>query len=87
MCGVYSKDFMRTVLAKTVADFIEFQDLNATEATKKGIQYLTEKVNGRGGIIVINNQGRCDSGFITKRILYGWIEYGGEAVCIFNLFK
>lgn len=80
----YGEDFMRTALAKTVADLIEFQQLDASEGTKRGIQYLTDKVQGRGGIIVIDKNGKCASGFTTKRMIHGWIEHGGKAMCTFK---
>jgi beta-aspartyl-peptidase (threonine type) len=74
----YGEDFMRTVLAKTASDLIEFQNLNAKQATQKAIKYLTDKVNGRGGIILIDHDGFCSAGFTTKRMIHGWIEHGGE---------
>ena len=80
----YGEDFMRTVLAKTASDLIEFQGLDAKQATSKAIQYLTDKVQGRGGIILIDRQGLCASGFTTKRMIHGWIEHGGESMCTFT---
>jgi beta-aspartyl-peptidase (threonine type) len=57
--------------------------MNAQEATEAGIEYLSRKVGGRGGVIVIDHQGRCASGFTTKKMIHGWIEHGGEANCRF----
>jgi beta-aspartyl-peptidase (threonine type) len=79
----YGEDFMRTVLAKTASDLIEFQELNAQHAPAKAIQYLTDKVKGRGGIILIDYNGFCSAGFTTKRMIHGWIEHGGETHCSF----
>jgi len=79
----YGEDFMRTVISKTIADFIYMKDMNAQEATEAGIEYLTRKVNGRGGIIVIDKDGNCSSGFTTKKMIHGWIEHGGETVTRF----
>ena len=79
----YGEDFMRTVLAKRISDSIDFLQLDAKQAADSAIQYLTDKVNGRGGMIVITCDGRCASGFTTKRMIHGWIEHGGEAICTF----
>jgi len=80
----YGEDFMRTVLAKTASDLIEFQGLDARQATAKAIQYLTDKVKGRGGIILIDRHGLCAAGYTTKRMVHGWIEHGGESICTFR---
>jgi len=79
----YGEDFMRTVLAKRVSDLIELKNLDAQLAVKQAIDYLQSKVNGRGGLIMIDNDGRCASGFTTTRMIHGWIEKGGETVCRF----
>jgi beta-aspartyl-peptidase (threonine type) len=79
-CG---EDFMRSVFAKTLADFIFMQGMDASRATTAGIEYLVRKVNGRGGAIVIDSQGNCASGFTTRKMIHGWIEKGGGAICRF----
>lgn len=79
----YGEEFMRTVIAKTISDFIFMQGMDAEAATCAGIEYLRRKVNGRGGLIVIDNQGRCASGFTTRKMIHGWIEHAGEAVVRF----
>ena len=48
------------------------------ESRIAGIEYLTRKVKGRGGVIVIDGTGRCSRGFTTKKMIHGWIEHGGE---------
>lgn len=79
----YGEDFMRTVLAKRVSDLIDLKNVDAQLAVKQTIDYLQSKVKGRGGIIMIDNEGRCASGLTTKRMIHGWIEKGGETVCRF----
>jgi beta-aspartyl-peptidase (threonine type) len=74
----YGEDFMRTVISKTVSDYIYLKDMNAEQATKASIQYLEHKVKGRGGVIVIDRDGNCASGFTTKKMIHGWIAHGGE---------
>lgn len=79
----YGEDFMRSVISKTISDFMFMKDMNAKQATAAGIEYLTRKVSGRGGVIVIDKDGNCASGFTTKKMIHGWIEHGGEAMVRF----
>jgi beta-aspartyl-peptidase (threonine type) len=79
----YGEDFMRTVLAKTIADYIEFSKEDADKAVAYGMEYLQKKVNGRGGVIVIDREGHCASGFTTRKMIHGWIEHGGDTHCRF----
>lgn len=78
----YGEDFMRTVISKTISDFIYMKDMSAAQSTQAGIDYLSRKVKGRGGVIVIDKDGNCSSGFTTKKMIHGWIEHGGKTnVC------
>jgi beta-aspartyl-peptidase (threonine type) len=77
----YGEQFLRTVLAKTISDFVQFQGMDAEAAAKAGIQYLVAKVNGEGGVIVIDSAGRCAAAQSTSGLIHGWIEVGGEAHC------
>jgi len=79
----YGEDFMRTVLSKTISDFVYLKDFNAQQAAEAGLQYLVKKVNGRGGFIIIDKNGQCSSGYTTKKLVHGWIEQSGETVCSF----
>ena len=79
----FGEDFMRSVIAKTISDFIYMKGMDAGQATAAGIEYLTRKVQGRGGVIVIDQNGNCSSGFTTKKMIHGWIEKGGETYCRF----
>ena len=79
----FGEDFMRSVISKTVSDFMYMQGMDAKQATEAGIEYLVRKVKGRGGVIVIDKDGNCSSGFTTKKMIHGWIEKGGETICRF----
>lgn len=79
----YGEDFMRTVIAKTISDFIFMKGMNAEQATQAGIEYLSRKVKGRGGVIVIDKEGNCSSGFTTKKMIHGWIEKGKKTIVRF----
>ena len=73
--------FLRTVFAKTVSTYVQFNGMNAAEAATAGVDYLVRKVNGEGGVIVIDHQGKCASAQSTSGLIHGWIEAGGEAIC------
>ncbi len=79
----YGEDFMRSVISKTISDFMYMKGMDARQATDAGIEYLTRKVKGRGGVIVIDRDGNCASGFTTRKMIHGWIERGGETNCRF----
>lgn len=70
------EDFMRTVLAKYIADLIEFKQLDASSASQEAMDYLSYRVSGRGGIIVIDKNGRCSGRFNTRTMVHGWTERG-----------
>lgn len=77
----YGEQFQRTVLCKMIADFVYFQNLDAQSAALAGIDYLVKKVQGLGGVIVIDRNGNCAVGHSTSGMIYGWIEHGGETLC------
>jgi L-asparaginase / beta-aspartyl-peptidase len=77
----YGEQFLRTVLAKTISDFVQFRGMDAADAAQAGIDYLVAKVNGEGGVIVIDRAGRCAAAQSTSGLIRGWIELGGEAQC------
>ncbi|MGH8474634.1 MAG: isoaspartyl peptidase/L-asparaginase family protein [Methylococcales bacterium] len=72
------EDFMRTVLCKMIADLILMQGLDADHATRAGIEYFGQRIQGQGGVIVIDRDGHCASGFTTRKMIRGWIEHAGE---------
>ncbi|ESA32593.1 l-asparaginase [Leptolyngbya sp. Heron Island J] len=77
----YGEQFQRTVLCKMIADFVYFQNMDAQAAALAGIDYLVKKVQGLGGVIVIDRNGKCAVGHSTSGLIYGWIEHGGESLC------
>ena len=77
----YGEQFLRTVLAKTIADLVEFRGLDAEAAATAGIEYLVAKVNGIGGVIVIDKSGCCAAAQSTSGLIRGWIELGGATNC------
>ncbi|MEL6157689.1 MAG: isoaspartyl peptidase/L-asparaginase family protein [Cyanobacteria bacterium J06623_5] len=77
----YGEQFLRTVFSKTVSDYVQFNGLDAKDAATAGIQYLVDKVNGDGGVIVVDSAGLCGAAQSTSGLIHGWIELGGESQC------
>ena len=77
----YGEQFLRTVFAKTISDFVQFRGMDAQAAAQAGIDYLVAKVNGEGGAIVIDAAGRCAAAQSTSGLIRGWIEMGGKTNC------
>jgi len=79
----YGEDIMRSVLAKRLADLVELQGMDAEQATRAAIDYFSRRVQGRGGVIVIDRDGNCASGFTTPHMIQGWVAHAGEAIVRF----
>ncbi len=77
----YGEQFLRTVFAKTISDFVLFKGMDAAAAAQAGVDYLVAKVQGDGGVIVIDGAGRCGAAQSTSGLIHGWIEQGGKAQC------
>jgi beta-aspartyl-peptidase (threonine type) len=77
------EDIMRTVLAKRIADAIELGQLDAAGAVMHGLDHFARRIKGRGGVIVIDWQGRVASGHTTPRLIHGWIEREGDSEASF----
>ncbi len=71
------EQMMRTVLAKTIADFIFHKQMNAEAAAKAGIAEFVRKVNGIGGAIVIDKDGNCGAAYSSASLLYGFVKEAG----------
>ena len=80
----YGEQFQKTVLCKMISNFVYFQDKNAVAAASAGINYLIRKVNGLGGVIVVDRHGGCAVDHSTSGIIYGSIEKAGPSICKFT---
>ncbi|MEW8626710.1 MAG: isoaspartyl peptidase/L-asparaginase family protein [Candidatus Thiodiazotropha sp.] len=76
----YGEDFMRTLIGKTISDFMLMKKMDGAQATAAGIDYFKRKVQGRGGVIVVDKNGQCSRGLTSKKMIHGWIEKCGDCV-------
>ncbi len=75
-CTGVGEHFLRTVLAKMVSDFIYFKNFSASEAAQAAISYLVSKIDGAGGIIVIDKNGQPASAYSTEGMIRAWVTVG-----------
>jgi beta-aspartyl-peptidase (threonine type) len=75
-CTGVGEDFLRTALARTAAFFVEFLGMSAPTAAEEAIRYLTRKVGGSGGLILIDRDGRCARAHSTPGLLWAGVENG-----------
>ncbi|MFO1124031.1 MAG: isoaspartyl peptidase/L-asparaginase family protein [Methylocystis sp.] len=68
-CTGVGEDFIRTSLARATSCFVEFRAMPAEEAAREAIRYLVAKVNGQGGLILVDRQGRCARAHSTPGML------------------
>jgi L-asparaginase / beta-aspartyl-peptidase len=79
-CTGVGEDFIRTALARTAACFVEFRSMQAEEAARAAIRYLVDRVDGRGGLILIDREGRCGRAHSTPGMLTATFAAGGVRV-------
>lgn len=75
-CTGVGEDFLRTSLARVAAFLVETQKLSATEAASAAIDHLVRKVEGLGGLIIVDADGRCGVAHSTRGILFAAYERG-----------
>jgi beta-aspartyl-peptidase (threonine type) len=68
-CTGIGEHFLRTSLARTAAFFIEEGGLDAQGAADAAIAYLTRKVQGLGGLILIDRDGKSARAYSTPDML------------------
>ncbi len=68
----WGEAMIKIVMAKTVIDLLEFHNGNIDEAATKGIELLKRKVDGYGGVIVMNTKGEVGVAYNTPRMARGY---------------
>ncbi len=75
-CTGVGEHILRTSLARTVAFFVEYHSMCAEEAARAAIQFLVDKVQGLGGLIIIDRDGACARAHLTPGMRTAMIENG-----------
>ncbi|MGA2623955.1 MAG: isoaspartyl peptidase/L-asparaginase [Bacteroidota bacterium] len=70
----WGEAMIKVVMAKTVIDLMEINYEYPQIAAEKGIELLHRKVDGYGGVTVLNNQGKFGVAFNTPRMARAYIN-------------
>lgn len=77
-CGTgRGEDLMKILFAKTALDRMA-SGLNPQEAADSILATLNERVQGEGGIILMNMRGEVGSAYNTHHMVHAWINADGE---------
>ncbi|HLD81889.1 MAG TPA: isoaspartyl peptidase/L-asparaginase [Patescibacteria group bacterium] len=74
----YGEQFIRSAISKTISDFIEMKNMDASRAAREGMGYLVKKVKGLGGVIVVDHEGNCSDAFTTGGMIRGFVREGED---------
>jgi beta-aspartyl-peptidase (threonine type) len=72
----WGEGMIKIVLAKTIVDQMGRNGGNPQQAAEHGIDLLRRKVDGYGGVIVLNGEGRTGVAFSTPRMAYAIMTDG-----------
>ena len=73
----WGETIMKAVLSKTACNLVE-TNLNAHDAAKLAINILAKRVNGSGGIILIDRNGDIGYAYNTPRMAYAFQQEEGD---------
>ncbi len=80
LCAVsatgYGEQFIRTTLSKHIAEHMRHQHVDAQSAADAGITFLVERVQGLGGVIVVDSKGGVGFAHSTPLLLGGYVGSG-----------
>ena len=75
-CTGVGEHFLRTALARTAALFVEYHGMGAVAAAQAAKQLLIEKVQGLGGLIIVDRNGECAYAHSTPGMRVAWARNG-----------
>jgi len=70
-CTGWGESILIVNLAKKIIDLLEY-GITVDEAAKKSIEYLTNKVNGLAGVIIVDKNGKIGIYFNTPKMARGY---------------
>lgn len=68
-CTGYGEQFIRTSVAKHIAEWMRYHEVSAEKGAQQGIDFLVERVSGLGGVIVVDAAYHCATAHSTPMIL------------------
>jgi len=70
----WGEAMIKVVMAKTVIDILDHNGGDPQAAAEKGIELLRKKVDGNGGVIVLNKFGKIGIAFNTPRMARAYMN-------------
>jgi beta-aspartyl-peptidase (threonine type) len=70
----WGEAMIKVVMAKTVIDILDLNGGDPQAAAEKGIDVLKKKVDGNGGVIVLNRFGKVGFAFNTPRMARAYMN-------------
>jgi beta-aspartyl-peptidase (threonine type) len=74
----WGEAIMKVLLSKTVCDLLD--EHPALDAAREAINVLHKRADGRGGIIVVDRQGRYGWAHNTTKMAHAFAEASGEVI-------
>jgi len=79
----YGEQFIRTTIAKHIAEWMRYNEVDAQKGAQIGIDFLVKKVQGIGGVIVVDANGGIGFANSTRVILGGYVTETTEPTLVF----
>lgn len=79
----YGEQFIRTTIAKHTAEWMRYNEIDAQKAADIGIEFLVRKVQGLGGLIVVDANGKIAFAHSTPVILAGSVTESTDPILVF----
>jgi len=76
-CTGWGEFYIRTVVAKTISDLMEYKGLSVAEAAKTALDKV-DKMGGDGGLIALDREGNMTMPFNTEGMYRGAITADGK---------
>ena len=76
-CTGWGEAIMRVVMAKAATDRLDVVD--PTSAAQWSVQLLRDRVEGLGGIILLNRQGQVGFAYNTPRMAFAYMQEGMDS--------
>jgi beta-aspartyl-peptidase (threonine type) len=73
------EDLMKVVISKSTCDYLD-RGMTAQEAADAAISLLAQRTSGRGGVIVLDRQGRVGAAHSTPYLAHAYVTASGEVI-------
>lgn len=74
----YGESIIKIVLSKVVCELLG-KGLTSQKAAEKGVKMLERKINGRGGVIVLDKKGNIGISYNTPKMARAYVKEGMDA--------